>query len=303
MKKKILAIATAVVLFFAVNIPASAVTLTEAPDIPDYYYNRPETIELKSNYDYGKRYATAYENGSSVATGTDSLTASYYTSADFLYYPIYYNDEWYSRNSHLPFLSLDDKEKYKITVSFKVSLNGEYTDSVYAHLFKLNADLDENNIRTTVDKRTFTSVVIVNSSDIYSRSFIEPLNGVQPVVCFGITVIGDLYGVLTIENLNFKCEIYDSSDALLEEDYGFQADEDVEKEFAGVVTQFSGFLGDLQDDMLNYAADLPGETEEFLNKLEPFRLFVIDIYDVIPDWLMWLLSFCLSVFIMRRVIK
>lgn len=303
MKKKILAIATAVVLFFAVNIPASAVTLTEAPDIPDYYYNRPETIELKSNFDYGKRYATAYENGSSVATGTDSLTASYYTSADFLYYPIYYNDEWYSRNSHLPFLSLDDKEKYKITVSFKVSLNGEYTDSVYAHLFNLNADLDENNIRTTVDKRTFTSVVIVNSSDIYSRSFIEPLNGVQPVVCFGITVIGDLYGVLTIENLKFKCEIYDSSDAMLDEDYGFQADDDTVDAFSSSIKDLSYFIKDLQFDLLDYAENLPYEAEEFLDRLEPFRIFVNDIYDIFPDWFIWLMTFVLSVLVLRRILR
>lgn len=300
-KKKILAFLCVGVLFFAFSINASALVVEEAPDIPDFYYNRPETIILKKDYDYALINSTAYNNGSSVASGSSSVTSSSYTSANFIYFPVVYDDGY--RLATLPFLSLDDKEKYKITVKFKVNLNGSNVDDVYAHLYTINGALDESDIKTILDNKVFTSEIIINSSDLYSSSSLQPLNGVQPVTYFGIKVIGDLYGELSIKDLIFKCEIYDSSDAMLEEDYGFQAEDDDINEFASTIQQFSSFLGSLEGDLLEYCDTLPNQTEAFLDKLEPFRLFITDIYDIIPDWFMWLLSFCLSVIVMRRIIR
>lgn len=314
MKKKIAVVFVFVLLFaFLCSVPASAVVYSSKPDSET---DRPETgtfsisniayveyslIDYSGNsgsYEYCKDHSSGTTSCKMVSFGSSS-----YQKARFRITPACYAFSDGTKFTTTPFVCLKSDVKYKLSIDFL--LNEKYLETgvepfdLYASISGLKFD---STVSTVVKRNgvSCTASVVFSLADCFVSD--DLVDGVFPLIDVYLNVYGwqsDGNNV-SLRITSLKIEHYDSTQASIDEDYGF-SDSDT-PDVADKVIGFCNNITEIWQQSEKFKNYLLTESYDFLATLDSYKNFVQDVYTLIPDYVEYLISFVLAFFILRRIV-
>lgn len=305
MKKKIAVFAVILLLFaFLCSVPASAY-VTDWSDEEDYY-DQPETFNLKQFDEicvFGNSLWHSLNEVDYIQCDNYSMDTIKIVLQPKLWYDSDYKD-YYT----VPYATFKTDKKYTLTLEFDFEADYVSNDNVYPYLNGFGYVSGEdfvNGTKLTVDNGHYKLTTNFTTSDFPDGSFEnDSLSSGKMSVSYLTFAISGMsnYSYFGVYNIRYSCKVYEESSAITDEDYGYDGNEKESQDFADTVIKFNAQITDLWLETADFKEYLKTEVFDFIEKLEPFKNFVQDIYDFFPDYLEYLMSFVLGFFVVRRFV-